>query len=435
MAVLNWIVSNILTQASIIIALIAFLGLVLQKKPANEVFAGTMKTLFGFMILSAGSSVLQGSLQYFGNVFNSAFQIGASGGAVVASVEGINGQAMTDLGLGSEISIVLLGIFIVNLIIARFTKFKYIFLTGQALLWESTLAVVFTWFLGLRGLPLILLASLVGGCFATFMPAIAQPVVRKITGSDDIALGHFCTIGYMVTAGVAKLVGDPSHSAEDVKIPEKLDFMNDPYLAVFTVMLPFYIIAAAIAGPEACAAIAADLGLSTSLNFIVQAFLECCTFVIGLYILMMGVRQLLDNIVPAFQGISMKLVPGAKPALDCPVLFPYAPNSVILGFIFTTIGSIIGMLISPVTGYFVIPGVMSNFFAGGTAGIFGNAVGGRRGLIIGCIVHGIFIMLMPALLTPMLAQIGFVNLTCTDVDTVFTSFLLYGIKCLVGLFA
>ena len=117
------------------------------------------------------------------------------------------------------------------------------------------------------------------------------------------------------------------------------------------------------------------------------------------------------------------------------MLFPYAPNSVILGFIFTTIGSIIGMLISPVTGYFVIPGVMSNFFAGGTAGIFGNAVGGRRGLIIGCIVHGIFIMLMPALLTPMLAQIGFVNLTCTDVDTVFTSFLLYGIKCLVGLFA
>ena len=321
MAVLNWIVSNILTQASIIIALIAFLGLVLQKKPANEVFAGTMKTLFGFMILSAGSSVLQGSLQYFGNVFNSAFQIGASGGAVVASIEGINGQAMTDLGLGSEISIVLLGIFIVNLIIARFTKFKYIFLTGQALLWESTLAVVFTWFLGLRGLPLILLA-LVGGCFATFMPAIAQPVVRKITGSDDIALGHFCTIGYMVTAGVAKLVGDPSHSAEDVKIPEKLDFLNDTYLAVFTVMLPFYIIAAAIAGPEACAAIAADLGLSTSLNFIVQAFLECCTFVIGLYILMMGVRQLLDNIVPAFQGISMKLVPGAKPALDCPVLFP-----------------------------------------------------------------------------------------------------------------
>lgn len=343
---------------------------------------------------------------------------------------------MTTLGLGSEISITLLGIFIVNIILARITKFKYIFLTGQALLWESTLAVVFSWYLGLRGVPLILLASFVGGCFATLMPAFAQPVVRKITGSDDIALGHFCTIGYMVTAGVAKLVGNPEVSAEDYKIPEKLSFLSDTYLAVFTVMLPFYILAAIIAGPEQCAAVCESLGLSTSLNYIVQAFLQCCTFVIGLYILMMGVRQLLDNIVPAFQGISMKLVPGAKPALDCPVLFPYAPNSVILGFIFTTIGSIIGMFLTPVvSGYLVIPGVMSNFFAGGTAGIFGNAVGGRRGLIIGCIVHGIFIMIVPALLTPMLADVGFVNLTCTDVDTVFTGYLLYGIKVLLGLFS
>ena len=46
------------------------------------------------MILSAGSSILQGSLKYFGAVFNDAFQLGTSGGAVVASIEGINGQAM-----------------------------------------------------------------------------------------------------------------------------------------------------------------------------------------------------------------------------------------------------------------------------------------------------------------------------------------------------
>ena len=37
--------------------------------------------------------------------------------------------------------------------------------------------------------------------------------------------------------------------------------------------------------------------------------------------------------------------------------------------------------------------------------------------IIGCIAHGIFIMLIPAILGPMLAQVGFVNLTVTDVDT------------------
>ena len=93
-------------------------------------------------------------------------------GAVVASIEAINGQAMSDLGLGGEIAITLAGIFVVNVILARVTKFKYIFLTGQALLWEATLCVVFAWFTGLRGLPLILVGSLVGGVFATLMPAL-----------------------------------------------------------------------------------------------------------------------------------------------------------------------------------------------------------------------------------------------------------------------
>ena len=138
MQVLNFIIKNILTQAAVVVGLIALLGLVLQKKPIGTVVSGTMKTILGFLVLSAGSSVIQGSLAIFGDLFNKAF--GLKG--LVASIEGINGQAMTDLGLGSEIAITLAGIFIVNIILARITPFKYIFLTGQALLWESTLCVV-----------------------------------------------------------------------------------------------------------------------------------------------------------------------------------------------------------------------------------------------------------------------------------------------------
>ena len=390
MQVLNFIIKNILTQASVVVGLIALLGLVLQKKPIGTVVSGTMKTILGFLVLSAGSSVIQGSLAIFGDLFNKAF--GLKG--LVASIEGINGQAMTDLGLGSEIAITLAGIFIVNIILARITPFKYIFLTGQALLWESTLCVVFAYFCGLRGLPLIIVGSIVGGAFATLMPAFAQPVMRQITGSDDIALGHFCTFGYMFTALIAKLTGDKSKSTEDVALPKSLEFLQDTYLSVMVVMVPFYLIVAIFAGPKACA-----------------------------------------ELVPAFQGISMKLVPNSKPALDCPVLFPYAPNAVILGFIFTTIGSIIGMFLTPMLGLpMILPGVLSNFFAGGTAGIFANQVGGRRGTIIGCIAHGIFIMILPALLSPMLGQIGFQNMTCTDVDTVVTGFFFMIIKSIAGIF-
>lgn len=425
MQVLNFIIKNILTQAAVVVGLIALLGLVLQKKPIGTVVSGTMKTILGFLVLSAGSSVIQGSLAIFGDLFNKAF--GLKG--LVASIEGINGQAMTDLGFGSEIAITLAGIFIVNIILARITPFKYIFLTGQALLWESTLCVVFAYFCGLRGLPLIIIGSIVGGAFATLMPAFAQPVMRQITGSDDIALGHFCTFGYMFTALIAKLTGDKSKSTEDVALPKSLEFLQDTYLSVMVVMVPFYLIVAIFAGPKACAEYAG------ATNYIVFMFLQALQFVTGLYVLMAGVRLLLAELVPAFQGISMKLVPNSKPALDCPVLFPYAPNAVILGFIFTTIGSIIGMFLTPMLGLpMILPGVMSNFFAGGTAGIFANQVGGRRGTIIGCIAHGIFIMILPALLSPMLGQIGFQNMTCTDVDTVVIGFFFMIIKSIAGIF-
>ena len=181
-------------------------------------------------------------------------------------------------------------------------NFKYIFLTGQALLWEATLCVVFAYYCGLTGVPLIIIGSIVGGFFATFMPAFAQPIVKKITGSEDIALGHLCTIGYMFTALIAKLTGGKSKSTEEINLPKSLEFLQDTYLSVMVVMVPLYVITAAFAGPAACAEYAGNT------NFIVHAFLQGMQFVVGVYVLMTGVRMLLAEIVPAFQGISMKLV-------------------------------------------------------------------------------------------------------------------------------
>lgn len=127
---------------------------------------------------------------------------------IIPSIEAINGQAMNELGLGRDIALTFLAIFVFNILIARFTKWKYIFLTGQAILWMSTMTTVFGYFAGLRGAALILVGGFIGGIFAVAMPAIAQPFVRKITGMDEIALGHFCTIGYVLEAGVAKLFGE-----------------------------------------------------------------------------------------------------------------------------------------------------------------------------------------------------------------------------------
>lgn len=409
MEAIYFIINNILTQSAITLALIALLGLVLQKKSAGQVLSGTFKTLLGFLVLSAGSSIIVGTLTYFGKIFTPAF--GLRG--IIPSIEAINGQAMNELGLGSQIAFTLLAIFIVNILLARFTKWKYIFLTGQALLWMATMCTAFGYFAGLRGAWLIIAGGIVGGSFAVLMPALAQPYVRKITGSDDIALGHFCTVGYLFEAYIAKWTGDPSKSVEDVKLPKQFEFLQDTYLSVMVIVTPLFLVTAGFAGGAVCQE------LSGATHYMVFAFLQAIQFVVGLYVLMSGVRLILAEIVPAFKGIAMKIVPDAKPALDCPVLFPYSSQAVIVGFVTTTIGTIIGMLVLPLFGLaMILPMMLTNFFAGGTAGIFGNIAGGRRGAVIGGIAHGFFITLLPALLVGIFDKLGFVNATATDVDTI-----------------
>ena len=57
----------------------------------------------------------------------------------------------------------------------------------------------------------------------------------------------------------------------------------------------------------------------------------------------------------------MKLVPNAKPALDCPVVFPYAPNAVLIGFLSSFVGGLVGM------GILIAMGSTSNITRGCTS--------------------------------------------------------------------
>ena len=49
-------------------------------------------------------------------------------------------------------------------------------------------------------------------------------------------------------------------------------------------------------------------------------------FAVGVTIVYSGVRMILGDLIPAFQGIATKIIPNAIPAVDCAVFFTYAPN-------------------------------------------------------------------------------------------------------------
>lgn len=397
MSILGFIVNNIFSQAAILIGIFALVGLIIQKKSLSDCVSGAFKTIMGMLILGAGCGVIIGSLEHFNAWFSAA--VGSDG--VVASMETMYAVTMGAGALARDITLAYAGIYVVNIILARITPFKYIFLNGEAPLYFSMVGVLFgEGVFGMGSAPAVIMSMLIGGAFTVLLPAAAQPIMRKITGGNEIAYAHTSTLGCVFTGLISKLVGDPENSTEDIKISPKLSFLSDTYLAIGTIMIPLYIVIAVLAGRDVVAESAG------SMNYIMFAIIQGITFCVGIYILLSGVSLLISELVPAFSGIAEKVVPGAIPALDCPVIYTYAPNAVVFGFIFTTIGSFIGMLIWPLFGLpVVIPGGLACFFAGGASAVFANATGGRRGTIIACTLHGLLLSFLAALIAPYISTI------------------------------
>ncbi len=46
----------------------------------------------------------------------------------------------------------------------------------------------------------VAIGAVILGAMMVISPAILQPFTRKITNTDDLALGHFGSIGYLLSA-------------------------------------------------------------------------------------------------------------------------------------------------------------------------------------------------------------------------------------------
>ncbi|AXM87786.1 PTS ascorbate transporter subunit IIC [Anoxybacillus ayderensis] len=402
----DFIMKDILGSPSILVGLFALLGLLLQKKSFPDIVSGTLKTIMGFVILGGGASILIGALNVFGTMFEKAFHIQG----VIPNNEAI--VAIAQKTFGKETAMIMLFGMIVNILIARFTRFKYIFLTGHHTLFMACLISAVFATGGVTGVPLVIIGSVILGSLMVFMPAILQPYMRQVTGTDQIALGHFGSIGYFTSAWIGNRFGNKAHSTEDIKVPKSLSFLRDTSVAMSLTMVILFFIVAPFAGKQFI-----ETKLSGGVNFLVFSLMQGITFAAGVYVVLAGVRMLIAEIVPAFKGIADKVVQDAKPALDCPAVFPYAPNAVIVGFLSSFVAGIISMFILPLVGLKVIvPGLIPHFFTGAAAGVFGNATGGRRGAILGAFANGILISFLPALLLPVLGSLGFEGTTFGDSD-------------------
>lgn len=402
----NFLMFDVLSEPAVLVGLIALIGLIAQKKPVTECIKGTVKTIMGFVILGAGATLVINSLGDFAVIFQHAFGIKG----VVPNNEAIVSIAQTSFG--KEMAMIMFFAMLVNILIARLTPWKFIFLTGHHTLFMSMMVAVILSAGGMSGVPLIAVGSLVVGVAMVSFPAIAHPFMKQITGSDDVALGHFSTCSYVLSALIGAKFGNKAHSCEDVQVPKSLLFLRDTPVAISFTMGIIFLVTSAFAGPEFVSSVAKGK------HWFMFSLMQSITFAAGVYVILQGVRMVIAEIVPAFKGISDKLVPNAKPALDCPIVFPYAPNAVLIGFLSSFAAGLVGMALLYAMGLTVIiPGVVPHFFVGAAAGVFGNATGGRRGAILGSFANGLLLLtILPVFLLPVLGDLGFANTTFSDSD-------------------
>lgn len=406
MNLLKIIANDILTSPAFLLGLMSLVGLLALKKPFNKLITGTLKPILGYIMLGAGASFIVSNLDPLGKMIEKGF--GITG--VVPNNEAITSIAQNLLG--KETMFILVTGLVINILIARLTKFKYIFLTGHHSFFMACMFSAVLSTSGLKGGMLVLVGGFILGAWSAISPSIGQKYTDLVTDDDGIAMGHFGSLGYYLSAFIGSKVGKKEDSTENIVIPEKVNFLRDSTISTAITMIVFYLAAAIAAGSEYV-----QTNLSNGTNYIVFALTSALSFAVGVTIVYNGVRMILSELIPAFQGVSQKLIPNAIPAVDCAVFFTYAPNAVLIGFISSFIGGVIGMLILGATGaVLIIPGLVPHFFCGATAGIYGNATGGKRGAIIGSFINGLLLAFLPAFLLPVLGSIGFQNTTFGDFD-------------------
>ena len=377
---MNAIINSIFRNPPVLLALISAIGLILQRKKIADVIKGSILAAVGMVILDAGVGMLVGSIVPINNAVGS---LSASGSAA---------QGLSDVTFladyGGFVGTAMLVGMIIHVLIARFTPIKTIFLTGHMLWWFPVVFVA----AGVEGgienkIILVAFAAIASALYWSIMPWIMRKYVSDATGDDSFTLGHPAGFIAMLSGFVASKVGDKSKSTEDINIPEGLSFFREISITGGIVILIMYIVIGLFV-PSL---------VMEGETLVMLAIKQGLAFGAGLTIMLSGVRLLINQIIPAFKGISEKLVPNALPAFDCPIIFNYKPNAVIIGFMVAMVTSTIIIVICNtfnVFGIMVIPLVITSFFECGTAAVFGEGQGGLKGAIIGTVVAAIAMVLL-----------------------------------------
>ena len=405
MSAWSYFATNILQQPAWMIGLIVLVGYVLLKKPWYDVLGGTLKAVIGYMILAVGSSGLVNNfrpvLVGLGERFNlNAMVIDPYFGqnAVTAGVEETFGKSF------SQVMILLLLAFIINIVLVRFrkiTKLRSLFTTGHVQVQQASTA----YWLILFALPglltnntalLIVMAVVLGLYWAVGSNLTIKPT-QELTDGAGFCLGHQQIMGVALFSWIAgkwhehdvKKGKKASRKIEDIELPGFMSIFNENMVCTALLMTLFFGIILLLLGRDYLT----EAGfLAEGASFLFYILTTCLNFAVYLAILQLGVRTFVTELTNSFQGIANKLLPGSIPAVDCAVSYGFgSPNAVPIGFLAGAVGQFlaIGALILLKSPVLVIAGFVPVFFDNATIAVYANNRGGLKAAIVLPFISGL----------------------------------------------
>lgn len=424
MDILMYLINNVFNQAVFVIGMVVFLGMLVQKTEMSKTVASTVKTMIGFLLINTGGQTLGAALLPLQPMLIRVFRL-------QVKVQDLGAAQAESLGdIGSEMALIFALGFLMNILLARITKFKYVHLSAHvSFFFSGLIAAALKFGTNLSFIPLVLIGAVLLGCYMTFTCAYVAPLMKNIKGGEGFTLAHSSSCGIWLAAKIGRLVGNKEKDLEDIKIPKKLNFLREMTIALTVVMTLMFFVISLISGPGWVVQ-----QVSQGRDIISFSLLNGLQFGLWITVIITGVRMLLSEIIPAFHGIADKVIPNAVPGLDVPLLFPNYPTSVIFGFLVSLAAGFIGMGILGAVNYPVVvfPALIPTFFTGAVTAIFGNSTGGIRGAFAGSFLNGLILIIGQALLLPMIGTYAPIMRILSETDYCLYGPLLGGLLKLLG---
>ena len=401
----SYCATNILQQPAWMIGLIVLLGYVLLKKPWYDVLGGTIKAVVGYMILAVGSGGLVSNFRPVLVGLKDRFNLDAmvidpyfGQNAVTAGVEEVFGKSF------SQVMMLLLIAFIVNILLVRFsklTKLRALFTTGHVQVQQASTA----YWLILFALPalassnnntaILIVMALVLGCYWAVGSNLTIKPTQELTDGAGFCLAHQQMFAVALFSWIAEKMGKgkdgkkESKKLEDLELPGFMSMFNENMVCTALLMILFFGAILLLLGRDYLVE-AGFLGENASFLFYILT--TCLNFAVYLAILQLGVRTFVTELTNSFQGIANKLLPGSVPGVDCAVSYGFgSPNAVPIGFLAGAVGQFlaIGALILLKSPVLVIAGFVPVFFDNATIAVYANNKGGLKAAIILPFISGL----------------------------------------------